>query len=127
MKTFDRASSVTVCQSTGMCRPNRSQPDDALVGDGRQPGGDGAAAGNDQIRRDFGQRLEDEGAQVQARMRQGQARQADELVAVEQQVEVERARAVAFGADAAEALFDVKQGVEQGFRRQRRFPVALPH
>jgi hypothetical protein len=56
-------------------------------------------------------------------MRQGQARQADELVAVEQQVEIQRARAVAFGADAAEALFDVKQGVEQGFRRQVGFEL----
>ncbi len=47
-------------------------------------------------------------------MRQGQARQADELVAVEQQVEVQGTRAVGFGADAAGRCLDFKQGVEQG-------------
>src|SRR5574343_716552 len=54
-------------------------------------------------------------------MRQGQARQVDELVVIEQQVEIQRTWAIALGTDAPEALLDFEQGIEQGFRGQRGF------
>jgi hypothetical protein len=57
--------------------------------------------------------MEHEGAQMQARVRQGQARQVELLIVVEQQVKIQRARAVFFGADATETGFDVEQGIEQ--------------
>ena len=80
-----------------------------------------AAPRNGEIGGDFGERQEHEGAQMQARMRQGQARQVELDVVVEQQVEVEGARPVPVAADASETGFDVEQRVEQGFGRQRGF------
>src|SRR5574343_411906 len=56
MKTFDKASRITVCQRTGspvrtlvIAMSWRSEADDALIGDRRQPGGEAAAAGQREI------------------------------------------------------------------------------
>ena len=51
--------------------------------------------GHDEVRVELGERLEREAPLVQARVRHGQARLVDLLVAVEEQVEVDRARAEA--------------------------------
>src|SRR6185436_4008966 len=53
-----------------------------------------AVARDGGLRRDFGERLQHEGALVHARVRYGEARRGDDCIAVEQQVEVERARGV---------------------------------
>jgi len=54
-------------------------------------------------------------------MRDGQARLVDRLLAVEQQIEVDRARpeARAFPADTAEPALDLEQTLEELARRQR--------
>src|SRR5438552_8408593 len=80
-----------------------------------------AEAGDDEARSQLGKRLEDEPALVQARVWDGQPRLVDLLVAVEEEVEVERARAVLAGhADTAEALLHVEQAVEELTRLERR-------
>ena len=66
-----------------------------------------------------------EGAQVQPRMRQGQARVVAALVAVQQQVEVERARRVAVAIARGRAVLDRMQRAQQGVGRQRG--VELDH
>ena len=64
---------------------------------------------------DLVERDEDEGALGEARVRDDETGAADDEIAVEQDVEVEGARAVgeAVGAVAAEVLFDEEQGAEQ--------------
>lgn len=51
-------------------------------------------------------------------MWQGQARLVDDLVAVDEQVEVDSPRAEALTADAAEALLDIQQSRQELPRRQ---------
>jgi hypothetical protein len=73
-----------------------------------------AATGDDEARSQLHERLEDEAALVQARVRDGEPRLLDLLVAVEEEVEVEGPRPVLAGdTDAAEALLDREQPVEQ--------------
>jgi len=70
------------------------------------------------------ERLEHERALVQARVRDGEARLVDFLVAVEEQVEVERARAVLAGsADATEALLGREEPAEELARAERRLEL----
>ena len=82
-----------------------------------QPGRRLAAAGDDDIRRDFGQRFEHKGAQMHAWVRNQQARGVDDLLIIKQQVEVEGARGVVVFALTAKAVFDVEQGGQQGVGR----------
>lgn len=77
-----------------------------------------AAAGDDEVGREVGERGEDEGAFVQARVRQGESRMVEGGVAVEQQIEVEGAGAPAFGSDATARFLNGEKGVEQIERRK---------
>lgn len=88
------------------------QPLDGLPGHG------GQRFGGNQCGGDFGQRPEHEGALQHARVRQGQARGVKALLAVEEQIQIERARGVAPGALAAFGGFDGLEGVEQLQRGQ---------
>jgi len=74
---------------------------DALAAHAAQPRSGGAATGDRCRRRDVEQRTQHEGALVHARMRDGQIGLGDACVAVQQQVEVERARRVRPAARAA--------------------------
>ena len=88
---------------------------DGLVVDVGQPvGGGRRRAGWGQVQ----QRTQHEGAQVHAGMGQDQALVFEGLVAVEQHVQVQRARRV-LGALAAVAQFQGLQHVQQFQRRQR--------
>ena len=62
----------------------------------------------------FGQGVQHEGAGVHVVMRYLQARHVDQLVAEQQDIQVERARAPTLLAHAALVIFDGLQGVEQG-------------
>ena len=82
--------------------------------------GDGALEqGVDDLWRDLGQRLEDEAALMHQGMRQGQAGRGEDLVAVEEQVEIDWAGPPFFAADAADLPFDLQQALEQSGRRKR--------
>ena len=77
-----------------------------------------AEAGSDFVERD-----EDEGALGEARMRDFETGQAEDEIAVEENVEVEGARAVAHagGAVAAELALDEENGAQQFERRESGF------
>ena len=69
---------------------------------------------HDEARSKLVERLEDEAPLVEKRVRDGEPGLVDHLVAVEEEVEVERPRAVLAGdPDAAEALLDGEQAVEE--------------
>ena len=61
---------------------------------------------------------------MHARMRHRQSVFGNLPVAVEQDVEIERARRIDEGARAAACRFEPQQRIEQGARRQRRFERA---
>ena len=78
-------------------------------------------AGDDEIRVELGQRLESESPLVEPRMRDGEPRLVERLVAVEEQVEVDRPRPEARTlADPPEGAFDGQEGVQELPRGQRR-------
>lgn len=78
-------------------------------------------AGNDERRVELGERLEREAPLVQSRMRHRQTRLVAQLVAVDEQIEVDRARTVPLPvADAPELTLDGEQLVEELARGQRR-------
>src|SRR5579885_82431 len=64
-----------------------------VVNVGEESGESEAEQGMARVRREFGERDEDEAAQVQARVRQREKLGVAPLAAVEQEVEVKRARA----------------------------------
>src|SRR5689334_5837956 len=75
------------------------------------------APGHDDVRVELDERLEDEAALVQARMRHREPRLVDRLVAVQEQVEVDRPRPVARPvARASELALDLEQALEQRAR-----------
>ena len=74
-----------------------------------------------EIGREFRQRDEDEGAFVQARVRNGQPGRVQDQVAVKEDIHVNQARAPADGRRATQFLFDVFQGCQQRRRFQARF------
>src|SRR5436190_2078520 len=79
---------------------------------------------HDEARSKLVERLEDEAPLVEKRVRDGEPGLVDHLVAVEEEVEVERPRAVLAGdPDAAEALLDGEQAVEELARGQRRLEL----
>ena len=82
---------------------------DVLQAGGDPPGSRAAASRNPAIGRDFGERREDEGAQMHAWMRQAQVGCGDPGVVVQQKVEIECAWGVAVVPAAAEAGLDGKQ------------------
>ena len=99
------------------------EPFDGLAGHFHEQRRQRAVAGDGEcgrkIARQFGQRHQHEGALVHARMRHHQRRRVvDEIVPVQKQVEVERARRVAVGPFAAVRLFDAVQRRQQGVRRE---------
>jgi hypothetical protein len=73
----------------------------------------------DQLRGNLRQRDEDEGALVQARVRQRQLRCAEHHIANQEQIEIERSRSVREGAGAAELALDAEQRAEEGGGIQR--------
>src|ERR1041385_4854123 len=93
-----------------LCMPQR----------GKQFGDGLASHWIDPVRRDFVERFEHELALAESRMRDDQVRHVDDGVAVENEIEIERARRVLVRMVAAEALFDGVQHVEDGGRRERR-------
>jgi hypothetical protein len=91
-------------------------------GQGGEEGGDVAMQqGVDGGGGDLGEGQKDEGALVEARVRDEEARRGDDAVLVEQEVEVEGAGGgvLAGGAHAAMGGFDGKQGLEQGLVGER--------
>ena len=71
-------------------------------------------AGQDEVGVELGERLEREAPLVQARVRHAQAGLVDRLVAVEQQVEVDRARAEARARPlATQGLLDGEQPIQE--------------
>ena len=70
---------------------------------------------------DFGERGEDEAALGQARMRYDEVAGADGGAGVEEDVNVEGARAVVEAQAAAELMFDGLSGVEKLQRNKKRF------
>jgi len=81
-------------------------------------------AGQDEVGVELGERLEREAPLVQARVRHAQAGGVDRLVAVEQQVEVDRARAEARARSlAAQGLLDGEQPIQELARRERRLEL----
>ena len=56
-----------------------------------------------------------EGSLVHSRMRDDQVRFVDDAVAIEKQIEVERARRVWFGPDSAELPLDAKEQLKEVF------------
>src|SRR4029077_16729219 len=80
----------------------------------------GATARNDEARSQLSERVEDEPALVHTRVRDGEARLVDRLVAVHKRVESARPRAELAGdANTAEALLDGEQPVEELARAER--------
>src|SRR4029077_10946871 len=80
----------------------------------------GATARNDEARSQLSERVEDEPALVHTRVRDGEARLVDRLVAVDKKVEIERPRPELAGdANPAEALLDGEQPVEELARAER--------
>jgi len=73
------------------------------------------------IRRDIRQRDEDEGALVQARVRDDQPGRVQDQVAVKEDIHVNQARAPADGRRATQFLFDAFQVCQQRRRFQARF------
>ena len=94
----------------------------ARIGGGREIGeelsGGEAGAGIDDAGSDFNEGDEDKGALGEAGMREFEVELREDEVSVEEEVEVEGARAVgeAGGAVAAEEALDGKQGVEEDAR-----------
>jgi subtilisin family serine protease len=81
-------------------------------------------AGELEVGVELGERLEGEAPLVQARVRNAEARLANRLVAVEEQVEVDRARAEAgAAAHPAEAALDVEEPAEELGRRELRLDL----
>ena len=74
----------------------------------------------DDVGGDFDQRTENESPIRQPRMRHGQPRLVDDLVPEEQQIEIDRSRAILDATFPTELFFDRKQGFEQLLRRQVR-------
>jgi hypothetical protein len=70
--------------------------------------------------RQRGERFEDERALGQTRVRHDQSGLVHDAIAVEQQIEVERARGVAFAAFAPGRALEREQRVEKRARRERR-------
>lgn len=75
------------------------------------------AAERDLLRRDFGERQQYKGPLVNARMRHCQALVLNELVSVEQQIQIQRARRIAIRTLTPSRLLYGLQRIEQ---RQRR-------
>src|SRR6185312_7518275 len=76
---------------------------------------------DDEARSELGERLEDEAPLVQAGVRNGEPGLLDLLVAVEQEIEIERPRAARAGdAHATEAPLDREQPVEELTRGKGR-------
>ena len=65
-----------------------------------------------QVGREFGERREDEAAQVKTRVRKREKFRGGEGIVVEQQVEVERARAATGLAPTSERVLDTQQACE---------------
>jgi len=72
-----------------------------------------------QLRGQLRERDQDEGALVQARVRQGQFGGFEGHVVDQQQIEIERARSVGKRARAAQVVLDAKQRAEEVTRSQR--------
>src|SRR3954454_12694538 len=64
---------------------------------------------------DLGERLEDEAPLVQARVGDVQVRLADHVIAIEKQVQIDRARSPFLAALAAEGLLDGEKSCEEVF------------
>jgi len=87
---------------------------DRLVGDGSEQGREGRAVGQGQVRIELEQRLEDEAAGGHLGVRQGQPVGPVDDVSEEQDIDVDRPRAMTWAArDATEGPLDVLAGVEQ--------------
>ncbi len=71
--------------------------------------------GMEEVGGDLGEGNEDEGALVEAGVREDQGRGVEDEVVVEKKIEVEGAGSVGEGADAAERGFDGEQGGEEGW------------
>src|SRR5207237_2564652 len=76
--------------------------------------------GIDQVGRNRGERLQDEYALAETRMRHSKPRLVDDLIACENEVEIECPRRIRARARATVALFDSEKRVEQLARRARR-------
>src|SRR5260370_35167856 len=75
------------------------------------------------VRGNLGQRLQDEEAFVQTRMRHSQLRPATDKIIVEQQVEVDGARPVVSIADAARLLLDFQERSQKLLRLELRLQL----
>ena len=85
---------------------------------------DRAVAGEHEVGVELGERLEREAPLVQARMRHMEARLVDRLLAVEEEVEVDRARAEARARPlAAQRLLDGEQPIQELAWRERRLEL----
>ncbi len=84
--------------------------------------GHGAATGNDERGIEVGQRLQGEATLVQARVRNREARPLEGLIPVEQEIEIDRARAPARAhpSFATQVALDREQPVEQVRRGELR-------
>jgi hypothetical protein len=96
---------------------------DRLTSAAREQRLDASPAGNHQLRSDLGQRQEHERPLVHARVRNGQAGFPDDFVAVEQQVQVERARRARERSLAARPRLGGEQLIEQLARGQPGFDL----
>jgi hypothetical protein len=65
------------------------------------------------VRRDLGERFEDEAALVHARVGDFKAGFPDDLVLVKEKIEIERARSPAFRANPSERTFDPQEQIEE--------------
>jgi hypothetical protein len=74
----------------------------------------------DQVGRNRGERLEDEGAFAEARVRHSKAGFVDDFVTCEDEVQIERPRRIRAGPRAAVTLFDGQKRIEELARRARR-------
>lgn len=75
-----------------------------------------------QVRSNFGERLEDEAALAETRVRHDQARLVERGITKQQEVEIQAAGSVRVGALAAPLLLDGQQRLEQVPRRHRCLP-----
>src|SRR4051812_42519505 len=76
--------------------------------------------GMDDLRGNLGERREDERPLVQARVGDRQLLVLSDKIAIQEQVKVDGARAMAFVADAAEALLDLQEEMQQLLGTERR-------
>jgi len=81
--------------------------------DARQKVADAPVPRHLQFGRDVGQRQQHEGAFVQARVRYGEVRFVDDMIAVQQKIKVERAWTIAHAPHATRARFDIEQCLEK--------------